>query len=293
MKHFVLLGFLALAPSAAAAAVIAEEPFAYTVGESLIGKTVDGFAWGSQAPLASDDLIFHASSLSPASPYALPAAFPPPSGGKARIGGSGRTYVLPIGAPPAGMSTMYYSMLIDVHSLHATDVTPAILAGFANVSGTTNPTGINATLYGKPGSTPGTYQLGIGRNSNYVNATFGGDIPLGSAVFVVASIEVVTGTSNDVARLWINPPATTFGAATAPVTTAPPLAGQNLGGDSTINSFVLYQRGTNNGLSVLGSWVDELKIGTGWADVTPVPEPAAVAVIGLAAVGFLGRRRRG
>lgn len=288
MKQLLSVGMFAFAASTVSAVPIVEEPFAYEVGDSLIGKSpAPGFTWGSQAPAAADDLIFDATSLSPTAPYTLPSAFPAPSGAKARIGGSGRTYVLPIGAPAS--TTMYYSMLIDVHSLNNSSTVPAILSGFANVSGTTNPTAITATLYGKHGLVEGTYQLGIGRNSNSANATFGSDIPLTDAVFVVAAVEIVEGTSNDIARLWINPDVSTFGDASAPTAT---LEGQNVGGDASINSFILYQRGTNNGLAVLGSWVDEVKIGTTWADVTPVPEPASLGLIGLGMAGLLRRQQR-
>jgi hypothetical protein len=144
-------------------------------------------------------------------------------------------------------------------------------------------------LFGRPGTEAGTYQLGVARNSNLANASFGDNIALGDAVFVVASVEIVAGTSNDVARLWINPDPASFGADTEPTAT---LTGLNAGGDSSINSFLLYQRGTNNGLSVLGSWVDELRIGTTWADVTPVPEPTSLALAILGSAGLLRRRRQ-
>jgi hypothetical protein len=38
--------------------------------------------------------------------------------------------------------------------------------------------------------------------------------------------------------------------------------------------------------------LDEIRVGTEWADVAPVPEPTALALFGLGAVGLLARRRR-
>ena len=57
-----------------------------------------------------------------------------------------------------------------------------------------------------------------------------------------------------------------------------------------INGFLL--RGANG--SPAGT-MDELRIGTDWASVTPVPEPSTYAMLALAGAGFAGyviRRRR-
>jgi hypothetical protein len=51
----------------------------------------------------------------------------------------------------------------------------------------------------------------------------------------------------------------------------------------SIQSFLFYQRA--NTLAPNQMIVDELRIGTSWADVTSVPEPAVFALAGL---GFFG-----
>ena len=38
--------------------------------------------------------------------------------------------------------------------------------------------------------------------------------------------------------------------------------------------------------------LDEIRIGRSWADVTPVPEPASVVLLGIGAVGLLARAVR-
>jgi hypothetical protein len=59
--------------------------------------------------------------------------------------------------------------------------------------------------------------------------------------------------------------------------------------DTNVRSFVL--RGGNtfvpNGLDA-----DEVRVGSTWADVTATPEPATLSLLGLGALGLLGRRRR-
>jgi len=60
--------------------------------------------------------------------------------------------------------------------------------------------------------------------------------------------------------------------------------------------------GTNWGMSGIGGikffaanglfTIDDVRIGTTWADVSPIPEPSSVALLGLGALGLLAKRRR-
>jgi hypothetical protein len=104
----------------------------------------------------------------------------------------------------------------------------------------------------------------------------------GDTVFVVASYEIVAGSSNDVAKMWINPSASTFGAdessLPAPTLTGPALVTGNealqpvQGG---ISAFFLR----NISAAPTGLLFDELRIGRTWASVTPAgsvtPPPLA------------------
>jgi hypothetical protein len=42
----------------------------------------------------------------------------------------------------------------------------------------------------------------------------------------------------------------------------------------------------------LGAFIDEVRIGTTWADVTPIPEPATMSLLALGGAAIIRRRRR-
>jgi hypothetical protein len=87
-------------------------------------------------------------------------------------------------------------------------------------------------------------------------------------LFIVGSYTFNTATtSDDVSKLWINPAASTFAATNEPATAL--IATNN--SDITANqiaSFVFLQRATNEPAAMLA---DELRLGTNWASVTPLP----------------------
>ena len=90
--------------------------------------------------------------------------------------------------------------------------------------------------------------------------------------------------ADDVARLYVNPiPGTPEGANLAAVTTPAGIADVT---NNQIQSFFLR----NNSVEPASTIVDNLRVGTTWEDVTPVPEPS---MLGLVAVGtaLLGLRR--
>jgi len=81
--------------------------------------------------------------------------------------------------------------------------------------------------------------------------------------------------------LWINP--TGLGSGLTPTSAA--AASITPGGAFSFNTLKFTsQTGTFN--------VDEIRVGTTWADVSPIPEPSSSALVGLAALGLAFTRRR-
>ena len=102
------------------------------------------------------------------------------------------------------------------------------------------------------------YQIGLSTTSGTASTIHTGySANLGEPVFVVIGYDV----DNDEAKLWVVPDATSFG------TNTPPAADVTLATSATskINRFLLRQDSTNETPAID---VDELRIGTSWADVT-------------------------
>ena len=81
--------------------------------------------------------------------------------------------------------------------------------------------------------------------------------------------------------MWINPVATNFGAAMEPSTALITTNGPDLTANQ-IASFVFLQRSVNEPPAMLA---DELRIGSMWASVTPLPAPILITLTGAMRMG--------
>jgi hypothetical protein len=284
--------------STASAALLRYEPFDYSdVGGTIEGKTnPDGATWlTAYAGAAPNEMTVASGSLD------VPNPFQAVVGNSAEIDGSGngagKSIRLPLGSgigADAG-GTMYYSLALRVDELTGSTATVGgFFLGLNNTATATtnNPGAVGARLQARIDPTDGTkYNLGIFRNVNAAAAatSWSGPLTVGDTLFVVGSYESVAGTTNDIARLWINPDPGTFAdPAFSPLTTPPTVMDSSTGTGLDIGIFSIILRQSTAPHVTL----DELRVGTTWADVTPVPEPAASILFGCGSVMLLAMRRR-
>lgn len=125
------------------------------------------------------------------------------------------------------------------------------------------------------------------RGFGHVDSTPTGENYSQSDVVLVVSSYTRGSTNTDGSLgLWINPDASSFGGST------PPTADVTIASYQSDNSYDTVEIVSAGSGSFSTDWqFDELRIGTDWADVTPVPEPEIYA-LGIGAVSLLLVARR-
>jgi hypothetical protein len=203
---------------------------------------------------------------------------------------------------------LYYSLLLQVPADAATygtnNTTGSFLTGFQYNPSTLSNSGMTSTPAGAGGvllirrvgdAAPGTgYNLGIAYRDAATAPTStrvfdaSHEFHGGDTVFVVGKLQINAGSQNDVASLFLNPDPTAAEPATANAVSdaAVILAGSTTSFDymynnpsggqleTKIRSFFLR----SNGVEPTNINIDELRVGTTWADVTgqavtPPPVP--------------------
>lgn len=200
--------------------------------------------------------------------------------------------------------TLYYSLTFKVTSISTGDWGGSA----ANFTGGSFMLGFNQKLQngtalvqadvgapllirtGDPNNTSGTandfqqFQLGTGVTATSATRTFDSahNYNPGDTLFLVLSYTFNSGTADDVARLYVNPTPGSLEGDNTPVVTS--TAGAVDISTNQIQSFFLR----NNSVEPSGTQIDDLRVGSTWADVTPAPEPSAAVLAGCGLLVLLG-----
>jgi hypothetical protein len=281
------------------AALIVYEPFDYTASTRVLGQAnpSTGTPWRLAAGSGATDttaINVASGNLTP------PLPLPPAVGNSATINGngnlSGAANRLAFNSSSTGFAadsgnTIYYSLLLRGDALTGSNNG---IGGFfiglnntGDTATTANPSAVAARIQARIDPSDATkYDLGIFRNGTALSGatSWSGPLDLTSTHFIVASIEQVTGTANDIARMWIDPAPSTFGSLTVPAATRT----DNTTVATDIGAFSIILRQSPSPFFS----IDEIRVGTAWGDVT-VPEPASISLLGVCVgIGMLLRRQR-
>jgi hypothetical protein len=126
------------------------------------------------------------------------------------------------------------------------------------------------------GTTSGFYRLGITNAADTAGASFlSGEFSATTAIQVVIRFDYATSQST----LWVNPTSESDAGFTAVDALTP----------NAINRFAFRQPGPSQGTAMGDYSIDNLLVGTSFADV--VPEPGTIGLLVVAGSMLLGRRR--
>ncbi len=269
---------------------IAFEPFAdatgsagtaYSAGANLIGQTnAQGLVWfqaGANTALTSQPVVQAGSLLVPGLVY--------PQGNSIRFGGGGGMAArFQFFTNNSGVSTgaVYFSFALKLTNITGLSSAGVFWAGFNNSGGsqTSLPTAVATRIYTR--ASGGGFNFGLSKASSTAT-DWQWDSAVHAAnelIFIVGSYTFNTNSaSDDVASLWINPVVSSFGTAQPPAATLTASSGADIS-SSTIHSFLVMNRDSTE---PAGGVIDELRIGTSWASVTPSSGPPPV--LNMAFVG--------
>jgi len=158
--------------------------------------------------------------------------------------------------------TVYYSFLLNITSLGSLNTTGGYFTGLNEGTGTS----YGATVWLRSDGIG--YDIGINPRTTAANTQWSsGTTSLNNTLLVVISYQIVSGLTNDVVKMWVNPSP----GSTEPT---PTLTTTNTGVDLVnLNRILIRQDGSTATPFIE---MDELRIGTNWTDVTPAATVLAV-----------------
>lgn len=257
MKKIYLLLFLFAFALAGQSQQLMHEPFNYTPDATLGLSAQSNATW--LVVNSGDSILVEAGNLS----YpGLEAS----SGNKVKFDDVGADYYTIFASQTAG--SVYASFLLNVSSLGGLTTTGGyfftqLQAGSTSLFG--------AAVWTRLSTTAGKYNIGISTRSNSAVSWLPNDIDPGTTVFVVTAYDMIDGTGNNVARIWLNTSAIGAAEPTADATAVP-------GTDMTSVERVMLRQANATGTPFIE--VDEIRVGTTWSSVTPPPAGAPTLTAG-------------
>lgn len=233
------------------------EPFNYTPDAVLGLAQQSGGVWVRLN--TGDSILITANNLSYSG---LPAS----TGNKIAFDGSGSDAYRTYSVQTAG--SVYYSFILNVSALGGLTTTGGYFTGLVQATSTTS---YGATVWTRLSSTAGKYNIGVSTRSNSAASWLAVDLTPGQSYFVVAAYDIISGTANDVARIWLNTAAI---GGPEPAADATSVAGTDFS-TAGIDKVLIRQDNTTNTPFIE---FDELRIGTTWADVTPSGTVASLSI---------------
>lgn len=199
------------------------------------------------------------------------SGLPASTGNKVSFDGGGTDYYRIFAAQTTG--NIYYSFVLNVSALGSLDATGGYFTSLIQAASTTS---FGASVWTRLSTTAGRYNIGISTRSNSTVSWLATDLVPGTSYFVVADYEIISGTANDVSKIWLNPAL----GGTEPAANATAVVGTDLGAVGV--ERVLLRQDSDPETPFIE--MDELRVGSNWASVTPsaaVPTLSASALTGF------------
>lgn len=246
------------------------EPFNYTVGDNVGGNCTSGSCsnnnWTTHSGPGTGIIPVVAGNLTYTGLQAS-------TGNKINIPGNNTSVPRDINRPTglaAGTTVAYFSFLLKVNDatqLGASHVDAGYFIHFGNTAGSSN-----TVLFGRVSirTAGGNYRLGIqntsGTGANYTDVPV--DMNYGSTNLVVVKYDF-NGASNDVVTIWVNP--TALGG-------VEPAGGISNSSSTSTTPATFASIGIRNSSATPNADIDEIRVGTTFAMVTPATAAGSLPV---------------
>jgi hypothetical protein len=297
--------------ASASAGLIIYEPFDYTPAGASITGQMNTYSTGSPTWNTAGTATAPVHQIANSS-LTAPSGFPAAIGNGGDLRKTDLTEYARLNLPQqyGTNTTLYYSALVNVPDIAglATPNTNAnanndVFIAFNNGTGAsgTRPSIWAGALTIRQGLAPNTFNIGVRSTSTAAGTTYwSADLsPQNTMLMVVRYTTGPTAGTGGVSDLWINPSSATFGAAMPPSPDGFTIGNMNASAASDHVDSLIIGAGISN-TATLGNpnqmFIDEIRVGDTWADVTSIviPEPASVVLMLLLVSCFqftrLGRK---